>query len=463
MVAVNNRVQEHTRECFTSSLLCKPGFKQSREGTDSDSGKVLVVNNSDVDQRQHTDGHKVMVYVLNMDGRPLMPCKPAKARHLLEQKKARVVTRKPFTIQLRWDCEHHTQSLTVGVDSGYTRVGVSVVDSMSKKEVLNAEVTLRGDIPKKLLARRMYRRNRRNKLWYRPPRFNNRKKPDGWLAPSIQHKLNSHLQVVWKLKHLLPIKKIRVEVAGFDIQRIKNPDIQGEQYQQGSQLGFWNTREYVLHRDDHECQHCHGKKKDPILQVHHLRGRSEGASNRPDELLTVCKTCHQEHHHGVDVIPVNKKARSFKPETFMSSVRWKLVNQLRELFPDVVVDHTFGYLTKQCRIREGLSKSHGNDAFMIAGGYSGMHRCEPFIFGQRRRNNRSIQLNRKGFKPSIRKKRYGLQPGDLVEWDGKECVVNGVFNKGRWVRLMTIVGETLNCNIEKVRLIVYGKGLFKRC
>ncbi|MBS3801671.1 MAG: HNH endonuclease, partial [Candidatus Thermoplasmatota archaeon] len=217
------------------------------------------------------------------------------------------------------------------------------------------------------------------------------------------------------------------------------------------------------HRDDHKCQHCHGKKKDPILQVHHLRGRSEGASNRPDELLTVCKTCHQEHHHGVDVIPVNKKARSFKPETFMSIVRWKLVNQLRELFPDVSVSHTFGYLTKHCRIREGLSKSHGNDAFVIAGGTRRITRCKQIGSKSRRRNNRSIQLNRKGFKPSIRRKRYGLQPGDLVEWDGKECVVNGVFNKGIWVRLMTIVGETLNCNIEKVKLIVYGKGLFKRC
>jgi len=456
MVEVNNRVQERTRGCSTSPLLCKPGFKQSREGKDSDPGKVLVVNNSDVDQRQHTDGHNVIVYVLNKDGQPLMLCKPAKARHLLEQKKARVVSRKPFTIQLRWDCEHHTQPLTMDVDSGYKHIGFSVVNKEKEAEVFNAEIRLRDDIPKKLLEKRMYRRNRRNKLWHRPPRFNNRKKPDGWLAPPIQHKLISHFRVLQKLKQLLPINKIIVEVAGFDIQRIKNPDIQGEQYQQGSQLGFWNTREYVLHRDDHKCQHCKGRKKDPVLQVHHLRGRMEGASNRLDELLTVCKTCHQEHHHGVDAIPINKKTRSFKPETFMSSVRWKLVNQLRELFPDVVVYHTFGYLTKHCRIREELSKSHGNDAFVIAGGTRRITRCKQLGSKSRRRNNRCLQLNRKGFKPSIRRKRYCLQPGDRVSWDGLSFLVKGMHCRGS--RVMLDIGKSVA--LKHVELICYGKGLF---
>jgi hypothetical protein len=456
MVEVNNRVQEHTRGCSTSPLLCKPGFKQSREGTDSDSGKVLVVNNSDVDQRQHTDGHNVIVYVLNKDGRPLMPCKPAKARHLLEQKKARVVTRKPFTIQLLWDCEHHTQPLTMGVDSGYKHIGVSVVNKETEAEVFNAEIRLRDDIPKKLLARRMYRRNRRNKLWYRPPRFNNRKKPDGWLAPSIQHKLNSHFRVIQKLKQLLPINKIIVEVAGFDIQRIKNPDIQGEQYQQGCQFGFWNIREYVLHRDDHMCQHCHGRKKDPVLQVHHLRGRSEGATNQPDELLTVCKTCHREHHQGVDVIPVDKKIRSFKPETFMSIVRWKLVDMLRDLFPDVSVSYTFGYLTKHYRIREGLGKSHGNDAFVIADGTRCMTRCKQIDSNARRRNNRCLQLNLKGFKPSIRRKRYNLQPGDMVSWAGLCHLVKGMHCRGS--RVLLDIGKSVA--LKQVELICYGKGLF---
>lgn len=386
-----------------------------------------------------------------------MPTTPGKAQRMLRMGKARVVTRKPFTIRLNYTTGETRQPLTLGVDSGYTHIGVSVVDDMSNAEVFNAEVTLRSDIPKKLLERCMYRRNRRNRLWYRAPRFNNRKRDDGWLAPSIQHKLDSHVRIIQKLKQVLPITKIMVEVAGFDIQRIKNPDIQGEGYQQGEQMGFYNIREYVLHRDDHTCQHCHGKKKDPVLQVHHLRGRMEGgATNRPEELITVCKTCHEDHHRGRDRIPMDKKIRSFKPETFMTTVRWKLVGRLRELFPDVDVRHTFGYITKNARIRNGIVKSHGNDAFIAAGGDSEMRRVNPLFSGQRSRNNRGIQLNRKGFKPSIRKRRYGLQPGDLVSWKSFVHAVRGMHCRGS--RVMLDIGKSVA--LKKVELICYGKGLF---
>jgi len=461
MVAVNNRVQEHTVECSTSSTLCKPESKQTQQRV-SGSGTVLVVNNSEVDQQSGRTDQDLRVPVLNMRGKPLMPTTPSEARRLLRDDKARVVSRKPFTIQLKIATGETCQPLTLGVDSGYKHVGVSVVDHNSKQEVLNAEIQLRTDIPKKLMERRMYRRNRRNRKWYRPPRFDNRKRDNGWLAPSIQQKLDSHLQIIRKIQQMLPITMIVVEVAGFDIQKIKNPEINGEQYQQGERLGFWNVREYVLHRDNHDCQHCHGKKKDPILQVHHIRGRMEsGATNRPEELITVCKTCHEDHHQGKDIIPIDKKIKSFKPETFMTTVRWRLVNILQERFPDVNVSYTYGHITKNKRIREGIIKSHGNDAFAIAGGTRDTSRVKTIYAGQRRRNNRSIQLNRKGFKPSIRRQRYGLQPGDRVSVEGGgACIVKGMFNKGRWVRLQSQLDETMNRNVQKVRLICYGKGVF---
>ena len=117
----------------------------------------------------------------------------------------------------------------------------------------------------------MYRTQRRNRLRYREPRFDNRNKDDGWLAPSIQHKLDSHVRFVEKIKELLPISKVIVEVANFDIQRINNSNIEGELYQQG-ELGFWNLREYVLHRDGHKCQNpdCKNRSKQMILEVHHI-------------------------------------------------------------------------------------------------------------------------------------------------------------------------------------------------
>jgi len=406
-------------------------------------------NNSDVDQRQHTDGLNVIVYVLNKNGKPLMPCKPAKARHLLEENKAKVVTRKPFTIQLLWNCEHNIQPVKLGIDAGYQKVGISAISN--KKELLSAEVTLRTDIPKKLQKRSIYRRNRRGRLWHRQPRFNNRARSKGWLAPTIQHKLDSHLRLVEKIKKLLPITETIIEVANFDTQKIKNPDIKGEEYQQGEQLDFWNVREYVLHRDNHTCQHCNGKKKDKVLEVHHINGKAECATDRPEELLTVCKTCHDEHHNGIDIIP-KKKIKNFKPETFMTTVRWKIVNALE-------CKHTYGYITKTNRIKQGLKKSHINDAFVIAGGTI-QERCKPFITKQVRRNNRCLQKNRNGFAPSIRKQKYVLSPNDLVKYDKKVCRVKGIFNYGTWVRLVDNIGNIINSNIKNVELIHYGKGIF---
>jgi len=404
-------------------------------------------NSSDVDQHQHTDGLNVIVYVLNKNGKPLMPCKPAKARHLLEQNKAKVVTRKPFTIQLLWNCEHKTQSVKLGVDTGYRNMGISAVSN--KKELLSAEVTLRTDIPKKLQSRAMYRRARRSRLWYRKPRFLNRSKPKDWLAPSIQHKLNTHIRLIEKVKKLLPITETIVEVASFDIQKIKNLNIEGKDYQQGEQLGFWNVREYVLHRDNHTCQHCKGKKKDPILQVHHINGKTDGATDRPEELLTVCKACHDEHHKGIDIIP-KKKIKNFKPETFMTIVRWKIVNALG-------CKHTYGYITKHNRIKQKLPKSHINDAFIISGG-TFQERCKSYVIKQVRRNNRCLQINRKGFKRSVRRKRYTLQPKDTVSYNNKLYLVKGVHCKGSRIVISDFV-RNFSVNIKKVELIYHGKGI----
>jgi len=406
-------------------------------------------NNSEENQQSGKTEQDLRVPVLNMRGHPLMPTNPRKARKLLEQNKAKVVTIKPFTIQLNYATGETKQNIILGIDAGYKKVGFSA--RTSKKELISGEVELRTDIPKKLQERAMYRRNRKNRLWYRQLRFNNRGRNNGWLAPSIQHKLDSHLRIVEKIKQLLPITQIVVEVASFDIQKIKNPETQGEQYQQGEQLGFWNVREYVLHRDNHLCQHCHGKKNDPLLHVHHINGKKEGATDRPEELLTVCKTCHDEHHKGIDIIP-KKIIKNFKPETFMTTVRWKIVNALG-------CEHTYGHITKNNRIKAGLPKSHINDAFVIAGG-TDQQRCKPIVSKQIRRNNRSIQINRKGFKPSIRRQKYKLQPNDIVKYLGKECKVKAIFNKGNWIRIVDGIETIINSNIKNVELLYYGKGIF---
>ena len=200
-----------------------------------------------------------MVYVLNINGQPLMPtARHGKVRRLLRDKKAKVIKRCPFTIQLLYETLNVTQDITLGVDAGSKHIGLSA--ATDNKELYAAEVELRNEIVDLLSTRRENRRTRRNrKTRYRKPRFDNRECGDGWLAPSVQNKVDTHLTVIRRVHEILPITKIIVEVAAFDIQKIKNPEIEGVEYQQGEQLGFWNVREYVLFRDGHTCQCCIGK------------------------------------------------------------------------------------------------------------------------------------------------------------------------------------------------------------
>ena len=304
----------------------------------------------------------MLVYVINKNGKPLMPCKPQKAKKLLKNNKAKIVNRTPFTIQLIHGSSGYTQPITLGIDAGSKIVGVSA--TTEDEELYSSEATLRNDIVDLLATRASLRRARRNrKTRYRQPRFLNRKKPKGWLAPSVQHKIDSHLRLVRDVHRILPISKIVVEVASFDIQKIRNPDISGTGYQQGEQLNFWNVREYVLWRDGHKCQHCKGKTGDKVLNVHHIESRKTGG-DAPNNLITLCKTCHDKHHKGEIELKV-KRGASYKDAAFMGIMRWAFYGKLRELYVDVSL--TYGYITKNTRIRQGLDKSHQTDAFCITG------------------------------------------------------------------------------------------------
>ncbi len=193
-----------------------------------------------------------MVYVLNIDGQPLMPTdRHGKVRHLLKDGRAEVVKCCPFTIRLLYDSTHYTQDIVLGVDAGSKHIGLS--GTTETKELYASDVELRNDIVDLISTRRQNRRFRRNrKTRYRKARFLNRlsDKKD-WLAPSIRQKVDTHMTVVSRVCKILPVTKIIVETASFDIQKIKDPDISGTGYQHGEQLDFWNVREYVLFRDGH--------------------------------------------------------------------------------------------------------------------------------------------------------------------------------------------------------------------
>ena len=425
------------------------GSRLNKEETLSDAGLKTVDNNPEESLLSGRRGQNPRVFVLNMRGKPLMPTTCGKARKLVRQGRAKVVKRTPFTIQLTYATGEAKQDIALGVDTGYKNVGLSVVSS--DKELFSSEVKLRTDIPKLLSEKRQYRRTRRNKLWYRPARFLNRtkNKKHGWLAPSVEHRLNSHVKAVNLVKSLLPVSEITVEVAAFDIQKIKNPGIARTEYQSGEQKDFWNVREYALHRDGHRCSHC--GKGDTVLNVHHIESRQTGG-DRPDNLITLCEKCHKDYHRGKIELRI-KRSKGFKAETVMSILRWKIVERLREL--GNVVNITYGYITKSARIAAGMPKTHSNDAFCIAGG-NGEERTDIIEGSFARRNNRSLQLNRKGFKPSIRRQRYEFQPKDLVRFAGNTYTVKGMQNLGKYIKLS---GLKKPVKTDMVSLIKYGRGL----
>ena len=262
-----------------------------------------------------------MVYVLDKNGQPLMPTdRHRKVRLMLQSSQAKVIKRCPFTIQLNYDSGYQTQEISLGIDAGSKHIGVSATTKI--KVLYEADVELRNDIVDLLSSRRELRRGRRNrKTRYRQAKFNNRRCGNGWLAPSIRQKIGTHLTVVENICKILPISRIMVETASFDIQKIKNPDIQGAEYQLGDQLGFWNVREYVLFRDGHTCQCCKGKSKDKILNVHHIESRKTGG-NAPNNLITLCETCHTGYHKGTVQLPkAIKRGMRFKDAAFMGIMR----------------------------------------------------------------------------------------------------------------------------------------------
>lgn len=397
-----------------------------------------------------------MVYVLSKQGNPLMPCKEAKARKLLKQNKAIIAKYEPFIIQLTFECENQTQEISLGVDAGSKHIGISAT---TEKQVLyEADVELRNDIVEKLSSRRETRRTRRSRLRYRPARFNNRvrAKHKGWLAPSIEQKINSHIQVIKRLHQILPISKIVVETAQFDIQKIQNPDIEGAQYQQGEQMGFWNVREYVLFRDGHRCQYCKGKSKDNRLNVHHIESRKTGGDS-PSNLIALCETCHNDYHQ--EKIKLNiKHGQSFRDAAFMGIMRKTLLLRLRQIYPDV--QETFGYITKSARIENGLPKEHYVDARCISGnplakplGYYLYQKCV-------RRQNRKMTRD-KFIKGGIKKSNqlvgdvFGFGLFDTVEYQKKRYFVFGRRKRGDF-DIRTLGGEKLNkgsISYKKLRLI----------
>lgn len=377
-----------------------------------------------------------------------MPTNPANARILLKSGRAKVVSKEPFTIQLLYDSTENIQDLTVGVDPGSGTAGFAVVDQAKGEIVYRSEVQLRQDISRNMNQRSNYRRTRRNrKTRYRKARFLNRRNSirKNRLSPTVVSKIQAHEREIKLIGSILPIKTVVYENAQFDIHAITNPEVLKDKslYQKGQKYGFENTKAYVLYRDGHTCQYCKGKSKDKRLQVHHKIFKSENGTDAPDNLVTVCATCHARiHDEAISPKWKGKIGALSSPATQLNIIVKRLGELLIKL--GLTVKTTFGFITKVDRTTINLEKTHSNDAIAVASGAIQINDLSQlYIKKCVAKGDYQLTKGKRSEKRLNVGKINGFKKYDKVYHDGQYCFVKGRISTGYMI-LMDIYGKTIN-------------------
>lgn len=425
------------------------------------------------------------VAVLASCGIPLMPTSSYRARKLLKSGRAVIHSYRPvFTIRLLNREGGETQPVELKCDTGYAHIGISIASE--KHEYINEQRDLLKDETEHHNDARKYRRERRNRLRYRKPRFDNRRGEisRGNFAPSLRNKRDVHVDLIRRYCAVIPVTKVVAECGQFDTQALKafeegKPVPQGTDYQHGEQYGYATLREAVFARDGYRCILC-GKsaiRDKVILRMHHLGYYRGDRSNRMPNLGSVCTGCHTPANHkpGGKLYGLKPKLKPFKGASFMTSVRYSMIDRLKKALPDTEICMTYGAATKEARKALSVKKTHSNDAYCM-GTFHPKRRADFMHYEKRRRNSRILEKfydakyidvrdgkkksgtqlscgrtnrsemrtsgkNERVFREqrvspgrrSIRHQRYPFQPGDTVTVSGRRYTVIGTQNKGDYV------------------------------
>ena len=337
------------------------------------------------------------VFVMSKDGERLMPTKRfGRVRHLLRDGKAKIINHRPFTIQLVYEVSTYTQPMELCEDTGYQHIGISL--KSEAHEYVSEERILLKDEKQRHDDQRRYRRGRRNRLRYRAMRFSNRKRREGWLAPSLQHKADAHVNEIIRYAAAAPITDIYMELGEFDPAQLKalgkgEPVPEGSDYQHGDLYGQETLRKAVFQRDGYKCCICgRGVEEGAILHVHHALFWKGRHGSQIDELATVCEKCHTSANHkkGGSLWGYEpKRFASLENATFMNIVRWNIYNRVKTQLEDISVHITYGAKTSTERKLLNMEKSHCNDAYCM-GNYRPVDRAEQQTFQKVRRNSRIL-------------------------------------------------------------------------
>ena len=371
------------------------------------------------------------VFVLDKKKRPLMPCHPARARELLGKGKAVVHKLYPFTIRLKIRTDGYIEPLRLKIDPGSKVTGLAIVRESDGYIVWAANLHHKQFIVKNkdgkmvtiMYKRASLRRGRRNrKTRYRIARFLNRKRPKGWLPPTIKAKADCVINWVTKLSKLCPVSAISVETVRFDTQKLQNPEITGVEYQQGELLGY-EIREYLLTKYGHVCQYCKGESKDPVLEIDHIIPKSRGGSNRVSNLILACHTCNQEkdnltaEEYNHPEVQSNAK-KPLKDAAAVNSTRWYIWRRFKEI--QIPLEMGTGGQTKYNRTKQALPKTHYLDATCVGASTSVLLNTyiKPLEIRTVGRGNRQMaRVDKYGFPKGYRtrqKLHFGFQTGDII-------------------------------------------------
>ena len=445
--------------------------------------------------------------VLSKNGERLMPTiRLGKVRHLLKDGKAKIVKHHPFTIQLLYDSKTNTQPIEICEDVGYNYIGISVKSEFH--EYVSVQYDTLQDEKEHHDDCRKYRRTRRNRLRYRKPRFDNRKRSEGWLAPSLEHKKQLNIRLIERYVSVIPITRATVEVGSFDtmlLQAIQKGESkpEGVDYQKGPRYNLATLREAVFYRDNYTCQVCGRKIADgAILHMHHMFYWKGRHGYQLDELVTACEKCHTpaNHQKGGKLFGFgeNKEFANLSGAAFMNAVRWQIVNALYATYGKEFVTITYGAMTKEKRIALHLEKSHNNDAYAM-GSFHPVNRCAFEHYEKVKRNNRILEkfydsqyidirtgeiatgkalFNgrisrshkkdsenlhkyrgkriRKGYR-ALRRKKVTLNSGDLVSLNGETLIVHGTHtNKKGNVRVefkVAALNGKKSASLKKIKIV----------
>ena len=397
------------------------------------------------------------VYVLGKHKTPLMPCTERRARLLLERGRARIHRMFPFTIRLIDRENGSIQPLILKLDPGSKQTGIAIIrENESTAHVVSLiELKHRGAaISKSLKQRASFRRRRRSaNLRYRAPRFDNRRRPEGWIAPSLQHRVNTVISTVARLRNVAPITSIIQELVRFDMQLIS-----GVEYQNGTLVGY-ELREYLLEKWGRQCAYC--DKKDAPLNLDHVHPKAKGGSNRLSNLALACIPCNQKKgSKTIEAFLSNDPARlerikrqlkrPLADAAAVNTTRWALFNALAA--SGLPVTTGSGGRTKYNRHRLSIPKSHALDAVCagnmdLIGSIDGSQQPTLLVTANGRGAYKRTRLTANGFPRGYlmrSKSVHGFTTGDMVR-----AVVPSGKKQGNYVARVAIrASGSFNLQLE---------------